>query len=60
MNIYWLETLISEATCDVHSLPLEIKYAFTKQEFYFSDLRVILENCSGSFLSYEKCHSVSY
>ena len=48
MNIYWLETLISEATCDAHSLPLKIKHAFTKQEIYFSDLRVILENCLGS------------
>ena len=47
MNISWLETLTSEATCDVHSLPLEIEYAFTKQEFYFSDLRVIFENCLG-------------
>ena len=68
MNIYCLETLTSKATRNIHSLPLKIKRAFTKQEFYFSDVKVILENCLGPrylqwlpvFSHMKKCRSVSY
>ena len=68
MNISWLETFTSEATCDVHSLPLNMKYVplqkgvlFLRCEGNFRKLfRTQVSPMITSIFTYEKCRSVSH